>query len=188
MWVGIVTLVILIGVWRFTYRAMEAKHPGKLNAPLWGHGVGIPAGVICSIIFILIAVEGLGLGSTEKAVPATTEAKHHEPSVSDYQDVSAAELFSAYDGNEVAADERFKGKLLGVQGKIQSIDKDAFQHIVIRLATKNQFMPISATINPVDKGTAALLSKGETTRLYCEGAGRVIGSPVLKECFIDHPK
>ena len=37
---------------------------------------------------------------------------------------SAKQLFKAYEENEVATDENMKGKLISVNGVVQSIDKD----------------------------------------------------------------
>jgi hypothetical protein len=53
---------------------------------------------------------------------------------------SAKQLFKAYEENEVATDENMKGKLISVNGVVQSIDKDFTDSIIIGLQTDNQFI------------------------------------------------
>jgi hypothetical protein len=94
------------------------------------------------------------------------------------------ELWAAYDSNEVAADERYKGKLLRVVGTLASIDKDFLDKVVLRLRSPNQFMHTSATLVDAQKGAAASLRKGMEITVECECAGRIVGSPVLRKCEI----
>lgn len=96
--------------------------------------------------------------------------------------VTASKLFSDYDSNEVSADMKYKGKLLSVSGTVQSIDKDAFDHIVIHLRSSNEFMPVLAYLDSSHEALAASLSKGQKVSWTCEGSGRLIGSPILKDC------
>jgi hypothetical protein len=51
-----------------------------------------------------------------------------------------------YDDNEVSADQKYKGKRLSVSGSVQSIDKDAFDNIVVKLRTSNEFMAVHASL------------------------------------------
>lgn len=96
--------------------------------------------------------------------------------------ISASQLFNEYQANEVAADQRYKGKWLLVSGTVQSIDKNAFNNIVVRLRTSNEFMGAMAHLDDAHEGLAASLNKGQKIQLECKGGGIVIGSPVLKEC------
>ncbi|AOK57257.1 OB-fold protein [Burkholderia stagnalis] len=96
---------------------------------------------------------------------------------------TAAALFSAYDKNEVAADQKYKGKAVAVSGTVQSIDKDAFDNIVVRLKSGNEFMPVNAYLSKEHEALAASLEKGRKVTWVCEGAGRLIGSPILRGCI-----
>ncbi|VWD08629.1 hypothetical protein BLA18112_04502 [Burkholderia lata] len=96
--------------------------------------------------------------------------------------VSASALFTAYDKNEVSADQKYKGKALSVGGTVQSIDKDAFDNIVVKLKTSNEFMPVNAYMSKEHEALAASLEKGQKVAWVCEGAGRLIGSPILRDC------
>jgi hypothetical protein len=95
-------------------------------------------------------------------------------------DVTAAELFEAYEANEVAADARFKDKTLEVTGLVEGIDKDFLDNAVVKLRTKNQFMSVMAYGVPM--GVAGALVKGQSVTFTCRGAGRTIGSPVVRGC------
>lgn len=98
--------------------------------------------------------------------------------------VSAVDLHNEYSANEVAADDRYKGKKLQVSGMIHSIDKDAFDNIIVRLATNNQFQSAMATMEDNQKSAAAQLSKNQNVVVECKGGGLIIGSPVLRDCTL----
>ena len=100
-------------------------------------------------------------GASPDSTPATKASPPEQPATA----VDAAELFDAYQSNEVSADDRFKGRMLAVHGTVQSIDKDFTGDIVLRLATSNQFMPVDATLKGAEKSSAARLAKGTTVQL-----------------------
>lgn len=99
--------------------------------------------------------------------------------------VSATQLFADYQGNEVSADDKYKGKKLLVSGSIASVDKDFTGSIIVRLRTSNQFMPVDATLEDSEKAKAGKLTKGESTTVRCEGNGMVLGRPQLGDCTIE---
>jgi len=96
--------------------------------------------------------------------------------------VDAVKLWKAYDANEVAADDEFKGKTVLVTGRVLSIDKDFLDNIVVRLSSPNEFMPTSASMRDSEKAIAAGLQNGTTVHVVCECAGRLMGSPTLRDC------
>jgi hypothetical protein len=99
--------------------------------------------------------------------------------------VDAPELWRAYNANEVAADEKYKGKALLVAGEITSIDKDFLDNIVLRLKAPNEFMSTNAYMNEADKKFVVQLRKGHILKVRCTGGGMTLGSPVLRDCSID---
>lgn len=98
-------------------------------------------------------------------------------------EITARELERAYDANEVAADNAYKGRVLAVSGNVSSIDKGIFDEVIVRLATPNQFNNVHASMNKTQAGAAARLSKGVRVVVLCQGSGMIIGSPTLKDCF-----
>ena len=53
-------------------------------------------------------------------------------------EVPNTQLWNEYEANEVAADEKYKGKRLLVAGVVDSIDKDVFNNVVLHLRSPNQ--------------------------------------------------
>ena len=96
--------------------------------------------------------------------------------------VTAGTLYDAYDSNEVAADQKYKGQLLAVSGTVQSIDKDVFNNIIVSLKTKNEFMAVRAYLNKEHEPLAASLGKGQKISWTCTGDGKMVGSPVIRDC------
>jgi hypothetical protein len=97
---------------------------------------------------------------------------------------SATDLWNAYQGNEVSADDRFKGKKLLVTGEVESIEKGPFGGIVIRLLSPNEFIPVDASLEDSEKATAAKLNKGDAIKLLCVGKGMVVGRPQVDDCTV----
>ncbi len=114
------------------------------------------------------------------AAAAAAEKELKASSVS----VTAAELFNAYQANEVAADDKYKGKKLLVTGAVASIDKGAFGGLHLRLATWNEFMPVMCSMESSEKASLAQLSRGEQVRVLCTGHGMILGSPSLGDCTL----
>ena len=96
--------------------------------------------------------------------------------------ITAAQLHREYAANEVAADAKYKGRLLLVDGTIASIDKDFTDDIVLRLRTGDQFNSANATLDSADAREAAALRKGQRVTLLCRGGTRIIGSATLDKC------
>ncbi len=93
-------------------------------------------------------------------------------------------LWRAYQANEVAADNRYKGRTLVVTGRVASVDKDFTDSIVLRLQSPNQFMTTMTDVDKEQAHVAAALRKGTPIELRCKGAGMIIGSPNLRDCWI----
>lgn len=97
--------------------------------------------------------------------------------------VSASELFQDYKSNEVAADEKYKGKTLEVTGTVHSIGKDILNTIYVTLEGGGRFeiMSVQCYFSDKYKSEAARLSKGQmiTVRGRCEGK---FGNVQIKKC------
>ncbi|WP_227104536.1 OB-fold putative lipoprotein [Chromobacterium rhizoryzae] len=116
--------------------------------------------------------------TAQQEVPAAVPAK--EPAIK----VSAKKLFQAYDDNEAAADDEYKGKLLEVEGRIASIDKDAFNNTIVWLRAKDDFNRVMAKLSDEEAPKAKALKKGQTVTVSCQGSTRIIGNPTLERCAI----
>lgn len=98
-------------------------------------------------------------------------------------ETKASVLVADYDANEVAADEKYKGKTLCVTGTIQEIGKDGFQNVFLSLSGgRGTFNSVHAFLSEEAARTAGKLVKGKPITLVCTGMGKVVGSPVLRDC------
>lgn len=124
-------------------------------------------------------------GASGISAPATSGASDGKISLADASDaiaVNAEELFAAYKANEIAADQRYKGKPIRVSGVIEDITSDVFDNAVVQFQAGGFMEQVHAGGLP--NTVAAQLSKGERVSLLCKGNGEVIGFPMLDECLI----
>ncbi|WP_144030654.1 OB-fold protein [Bradyrhizobium japonicum] len=98
--------------------------------------------------------------------------------------VTAVDLFRQYDDNEVATDNRLKGKIIEVSGRVQSINKDFLDHVYVTLATPNQFMSASMHVPKSEEPKMAELRKGQAVALRCLKMKRWVGSPSGDDCVL----
>jgi len=120
----------------------------------------------------LVIISGCNEGGTQ----ASPEQKR------EIYAITAQQLFSDYESNEVAADEKMRGKLIQVKGTVQSIDKDFTDSIVVTLRTSNEFMPARMEIGDAQKAQAVALKKGQKITIQCEAMSRLVGSPSGSDC------
>lgn len=72
-------------------------------------------------LLMVITVGIFATGSTEDTDAATEEVKSTKPVAS----VTADELYTIFEQNEVAAEHKYKGKVIKIRGKIQDISSNA---------------------------------------------------------------
>lgn len=95
---------------------------------------------------------------------------------------TAQQLARDYHDNEVAADEKMKGKVIEVSGSVQSIDKSFTDTIVIALRTGNEFMAARMDMDDSEKNEAMTLKRGAKVVIRCERMARIMGSPSGSDC------
>ncbi len=134
-----------------------------------------------AIVFVGLIIIGFIFGDDDTSVAATSETVTADVAESAIP-VTAAELYNAYDSNEVAADKQFKGKLLEITGTIESINSGISDQAVLELGTGEMFMTVSAEGDDNFTDIAATLGKGQQVHLICRGAGEIIGMPMLDKC------
>lgn len=119
-------------------------------------------------------------------------------------EIASGALDREYAKNEVIADNRFKGKYLMVGGVVDSVQKDAFGNIVLKLRGANQFSSLLASfdnsvavVDGLKKGSktvtmrtvsaaeaAASVTRGDSIKILCKGKGSLLGSPQLAVCDV----
>lgn len=141
-----------------------------------GCGIAVLVGLGLIIIAAIFGDGGTGGSGSSPATPAAST----EPPL----EVTATELFNAYQANEAAAQQQYGDKPLLVTGTVDGVDLDFSDRPVVKLATSNQFMSAQANLTNASVPRASELSKGQSVRLLCGSVGEVIGMPTLRDCDI----
>ncbi len=126
---------------------------------------------IISIIFFSI----IALSSLENdAPPINSETK---PVLK----VSSKTLYKNYSNNEIAADEKYKGKIIQVRGTIRDIGKDIMDEAYISLIGDDFFGDVQCFFP--DQSYLLNLKKGQRVNVlgYCDGLFMNI---ILQNCII----
>lgn len=112
------------------------------------------------------------------------KSAEQQPAQKEVYKTTAQQLYKDYEANEVAADEKMKGKLIEISGTVDSIDKDAFDNIVVHLKTGDAFSAAMVGMKDSEKQKAIALKKGAKITATCESSSRVMGSPALRDCIL----
>ena len=124
--------------------------------------------------FLFIAV-----GSDDETA-TETEISTQEPAFK----VSARQLSADYEANGVAADGKYKGKVLQVTGVVNTIDRDIMDKIYVTLKGDQYFGDIQCFFAESHVGTASQLSKGQTITVKGKCDGKLM-NVMLKGCIIE---
>jgi hypothetical protein len=130
-------------------------------------------------LLVLSAFSILALGSFQDEAPSESAVLNQAPVAS----LSAAELYQAYENNEVAADAKYKGQVILVTGAISNIGKDVLDKIYVALDTGRLVTSVQAFFTKVHTNAVASLSKGQTVTLKCRCDGK-FGNVLLKNCLV----
>lgn len=97
--------------------------------------------------------------------------------------VSAEELYADYESNGVAADKKYKGKVLLVSGRVNNIDRDIMDDIYVTLTGDGVFGDVQCMFAEDHVNEAADLSKGQyiTIKGKCDGK---LMNVLMKGCSI----
>jgi hypothetical protein len=100
--------------------------------------------------------------------------------------VSAEALYSAYERNEVGADNTYKGRRLLVLGSLRSVTKDVWDRIHLSLAANRFFGDIDCIVRGSGTAEIASLTPGESVVVIGTGDGKFGSLVVLKDCFLSN--
>jgi hypothetical protein len=133
-------------------------------------------------ILSVLAVAGflfIAFGSNDDK-ETEAEIKNESPAV----EISASQLYADYESNGVAADQKYKGKVLLVSGTVNNIDRDITDNIYVTLKGDEYFGDIQCFFAEDHVNTASQLSKGQqiTVKGKCDGK---MMNVMLKGCVIE---
>ena len=95
--------------------------------------------------------------------------------------VTSKTLYKEYNNNEIAADDKYKGKIIQVRGTIRDIGKDIMDDAYISLIGDDFFGDVQCFFT--DKSYLLNLKKGQRVNVigYCDGLFMNI---ILQNCII----
>lgn len=99
--------------------------------------------------------------------------------------VTIGELVKAYEANEVAADNKYKGRWLLVAGKVDSVKKDILDDAFVTIGSGKQFEVVQGQcyFDDSEKQALADLERGQTIGVVCKGDGLLMNVQ-LRECIL----
>lgn len=100
--------------------------------------------------------------------------------------VTSANISKEYSENEVAADAKYKGKLIEISGKIYNIDNGITDNEMIVKLSDGQYdiTDPMCYMQGSEKDKVLTFKKGQPVTLIGTGDSATIGSPVLKDCVV----
>jgi len=100
--------------------------------------------------------------------------------------LSAIELYSAYNSNEVAADQKFKDKIITVTGTVENIAKDIMDDIYVTLKGERgeySIGSIQCFFSKAHTDQAATLKKGQKLTVKGKCTGKMM-NVLMRGCII----
>ena len=128
-------------------------------------------------IFLFIIIGFGSLDEFENLDQSPKVTSDSNPSVT----ISASKLYKEYNENEIAADEKYKGKIIEVTGVIRDIGNDIMDNAYITLVGNEYFGDIQCYFN--EKSVVAKLSKGKRITVIGSCSGLMINVQV-NNCIV----
>ncbi|OJX56368.1 MAG: hypothetical protein BGO89_13630 [Candidatus Kapaibacterium thiocyanatum] len=121
-----------------------------------------------------------GVQSTTESTASTGTAPE-KPKETPPMAVTAIEYYESYDGNEVTADAKFKGKRIAITGTVKGVEK-TFGSIYAELEGNELYGHVQCKLQT--EADAAKLTKGQSTTLIGVADGKMMGSPRVTDCVV----
>lgn len=141
------------------------------------------AAAVVAVVGLVVLVQESGLVPRHRAVSGRPPSPRDRMAVTAPRVprvVAASNLWTEYQANEKAANAHYKGEVLDVTGQVTGMDSDLVGSVIVRLESPNPFSPTRAYLSD----SSAPPGKGTEVTLRCQGAGMILGSPVLRECVL----
>ena len=148
-------------------------------------GFGI-LGTFAAIIAIVLACSPATPPETTPTIPPVDYPEASTQFPTPAYTLSAAQLYSEYEANEVAADQKYEGKILRVQGTVAEIGKDVFfdtpPYVTLGVVGGfDWYLGVMCFFN--EENEVAQLSKGDTITVQGRYEGYLLGVS-LEGCYI----
>lgn len=142
-------------------------------------------GVFIIVMGVLIADEAENTSSNESTMATVTEtsSSNSEPEIT-YIEVSANDLWNAYEDNEIAADEKYSGQYVKVTGIISDINsKDFLTSANLLLKVDDaMFGCVQCNFNSEDSKALANVKKGQKVTIIGTCGGLSMLNVMVSGC------
>lgn len=144
-----------------------------------------------AIIVIVLYVIGSSAGNKgdngqpAAQEPAKQEAQQTKPVEEAAIKVTASQLYSDYEANEVAADAKYKDKKVEITGTISSIGKDLMDtpYVVLVVSPNNPVFSVQCMFDKSEQSKLASLSKDSKIVLSGKVSSK-LGNVIVRDCSI----
>lgn len=105
--------------------------------------------------------------------PATDSETHQIKNEAPAFTLKANKLFKEYSDNEVAADAKYKGKVVVVSGTVQNIGKDMMDQAYVVIGGSGLMDGVQCTFTKGENNSVAALTKGVVVNIKGEVTGKM---------------
>lgn len=134
-----------------------------------------------ALTFVIIASQD----GTQRTAGSSSSASPITASQEQIMEVNIRDILSAYENNEVGADNQYKGSLIQVVGIVSSIKKDIIDNLYVTLGTGAQFQipEIQAFFDDSMNSQLGQLRKGQKLTVACRIDGLMM-NVIARDCVI----
>jgi hypothetical protein len=126
--------------------------------------------------------------STEKDIAKEVAGSENATAVPIIQ-VTAASILAAYEDNAIAADQKYKDKILDISGPIDDFGEDIMgtKYLTLSDSSEYSFETIRCMFSDEHVNQLATLKKGQTITARGKSDGKLIINVVIRGCSIVKP-
>jgi hypothetical protein len=149
--------------------------------------------IIIGVIIVIVVIASISGGSKDSDSSSTATAssepsqtKQSVPAKVEAIEISPQALFSAYESNEVKADNTYKGKMVRLTGTVDDIGKDLFDKPYISFkSNENYFMGVQVFFKGSEGNKVADIDKGQRVTVVGKCDGKLITDVQIKDAVFE---
>ena len=144
----------------------------------------IVTGILAVVAFFIIIAAIGGSGDTKSGDVVAGEKKQtvETPAESSIK-ISAIQLQREYEANQVAADQKYKGKILEISGTVKDIGKDILDTPYVSFKTDGLLFTVQCMFSKSDTDGLVSLKQGQSIVLQGKGDGSLV-NVIVRNCQI----
>jgi hypothetical protein len=169
--------------------AMKGKQSGPA-LPIAGTAVSVLGLIIAGAWLVWIGMASRQVGQQVQQGLAQMEAEQAKMEQEKQQirqgpaiDVTAAALAKEYSANSIAADQKYKGKVLAVKGRVERVDDFGFA-ATLHLKTDGPGETVDCEFEAAEKNALVALKPGTQVTVRGKCKGKFGFSPGLEKCVL----